>query len=114
MRNLNSHIVPADVPQNQLRVMATDQPGPGGAHYFYEIGWGNGPDDVSKTNPTIIKFQSGPIKEVGINGITNEALLAIVEDRLKCFQAGPFSCRKNAIALTHVQEALMWLQKRTV
>jgi hypothetical protein len=54
------------------------------------------------------------VQEAGVNGISNEALLAIVEDRLLGFQAGPYSCRENAVALTKVQEAMMWLQKRTL
>jgi hypothetical protein len=48
-----------------------------------------------------------------VNGISIEALLAIVEDRLLGFQSGQFSCRENSIALTKVQEALLWLAKRT-
>lgn len=60
-----------------------------------------------------INFQNGPIKESGVNGISNESLLAIVEDRLLGFQSGQFACRENAIALTKLQEAMMWLQKRT-
>lgn len=43
----------------------------------------------------------------------NEALLAIVEDRLQGFQSGQYACRENALALTKLQEAMMWLQKRT-
>lgn len=42
-----------------------------------------------------------------------EALLAVIIDRLQCFQAGPYACRENAIALTKLEEAMMWLQKRT-
>ena len=61
----------------------------------------------------IIKFQNGPIKEHGVNGITQEALLTICADRLRSFQAGAFACRDNAVALTHIETALMWLQKRT-
>ncbi len=60
-----------------------------------------------------ISFQNGPIKEVGVNGVTHEALLAILIDRLRSFQAGPYSNRANAIALTKMEEALMWLQQRT-
>jgi hypothetical protein len=48
-----------------------------------------------------------------VNGVSNEALLAIVEDRLQGFQSGPFACRENAVALTKLQESMMWLQKRT-
>jgi len=61
----------------------------------------------------VIRFQNGPIAEVGVNGVSNESLLAIVEDRLLGFQSGQFACRENAIALTKIQEAMMWLAKRT-
>jgi hypothetical protein len=60
-----------------------------------------------------VRFQNGPIKENGINGVTQEVLLAIVIDRLRSFQAGEFVCRENAVALTLVETALMWLHKRT-
>jgi len=62
---------------------------------------------------TVIKFQKGPVKETGLNGIQNEDLLHIVVHRLHSFQKGPFSCRENALALTKVQEALHWLDART-
>ena len=62
---------------------------------------------------TDIHFQNGPIQEAGVNGISNEALLAIAEDRLLGFQSGQFACRENAVALTKLQECMMWLQKRT-
>ncbi|PZA14208.1 hypothetical protein, partial [Parazoarcus communis] len=61
-----------------------------------------------------ILFQNGPINEAGVNGLTHEALLAIVADRLRSFQAGPFSCKANACALTHIEEAMHWLQQRTL
>ena len=68
--------------------------------------------DLPQTNCRI-HFQNGPIAEVGINGISNEALLAIVEDRLQGFQSGEFACREYDLALTKIQEAMMWLHKRT-
>lgn len=113
MRNLTDHIVPGDSP-NQLAITVTDEPGAGGANHSYHIDWLN--DQVwlnEKPNSVDIHFQEGPIKENGINGVTHEALLAINIDRLRSFQAGPYSCRENAIALTHMEEALMWLQRRT-
>lgn len=59
-------------------------------------------------------FQSQPVNgPEDINGISNEALLAVVADRLRCFQEGPFKCRENAVALTKIEEAMMWLHKRT-
>jgi len=107
MRQLTDHIVSGDQAV-QLKVEVTDQPGAGGANHEYRVtGYDTG-------NIDIICFQNGPIKEAGVNGITQEVLLAIVIDRLRSFQSGPFSCRENAIALTHCEEALMWLQRRTV
>lgn len=120
MRNLTDHIVSGDQAV-QLRVEAMDEPGPGGANHAYQIRGMDHSKNPSATHTAgipfgmeFILFQNGPIKEAGVNGITQEALLAIVIDRLRSFQAGPFSCRENAIALTHCEEALMWLQRRTV
>ena len=111
MRALTDHTVSGDQAV-QLKINVTDEPGQGGANHEYAISWAgpvaNGPDDFMT-----ISFQNGPIKEFGVNGITQEALLAIVIDRLRGFEGGPFSCRENAIALTHIEEALMWLQRRT-
>ena len=112
---ITDHIVnPAN---DQLRIVATDRPGAGGAYHRYEITGMDtsnpsvGPDD----NPdvAVILFQNGPIFDVGVNGITHEALLAIVMHRLQCFQAGPFACKENSAALSHVASALDWLLERT-
>lgn len=46
------------------------------------------------------------------NGTTNEAVLEMLIDRLQ-FLNGKFPCRENAVALTHIETALMWLEKRT-
>lgn len=102
MRTLNDHIVENDSVNHQLQIAVMDEAGAGGANHWYEIADSRG--CMAK-----ILFQNG----AGVNGVTQEALLAIVIDRLRSFQAGPFSCRENAIALTNCEEALMWLQKRT-
>jgi len=60
-----------------------------------------------------IKFQEGPIKERGINGCHNEDLIAIVIDRLQSFQESSYECKENAMAITKLEEALLWLRKRT-
>lgn len=118
MRELTDHVVSGDQAV-QLRIEVTDEPGAGGANHRYEItGFdiGKNPSRVGNLGyeSQLVLFQNGPIKEAGINGITQEALLAIVIDRLRSFQSGPYSCRENAIALTHCEDALMWLQRRTV
>ena len=60
-----------------------------------------------------IKFQTGPLKEAGINGVGIESLLAISADRLTAFQAGPFACASNQKALDAINEAIAALNERT-
>lgn len=61
-----------------------------------------------------IHFQEGPIKECGVNGVCNEDLINMVIDRLEHFQNSDFRCRENALAITALEEALLWLRKRTM
>lgn len=49
----------------------------------------------------------------GQPGLTNEALLAVVADRLERFQAGPLACPENEAALASVRNALAALHDRT-
>lgn len=122
MRSLTDHIVSGDQAV-QLTIDVTDDPGAGGANHRYEIAAFDTANNPSRKDHEgyeanyarqVVLFQNGPIKEAGVNGITQEALIAIVIDRLRSFQKGPFSCCENAIALMHCEEALMWLQCRTV
>ena len=117
MRELNDHIVnPAN---DRLKITVTDEPGAGGANHRYEV---QGFDPTANSSAgqelpganLVIHFQNGTIPEAGCNGVTQEVLLAIVADRLRSFQAGPFSCRENALALTKIEEAQHWLQQRTL
>jgi hypothetical protein len=123
-RELTRHVVnPAN---DKLKIAVLDEPGAGGANHRYDI---TGFD--AATNPSaevgevplvgfraddrcIILFQNGPIPEAGVNGVTHEALLAIIEDRLLSFQRGPFACKENAEAAYHVGEALRALHQRTL
>jgi hypothetical protein len=115
-RELNGHKVnPAN---DKLTVLAHDEPGHGGACHDYSIeGFAflikNEEGQNEFCEATLLSFQDGPINEFGVNGITHEALIAILVDRLEGFQSGPYACRENALALTKLQEAQMWLQKRT-
>ena len=63
---------------------------------------------------TKIHFQEGPIKECGVNGCCNEDLINMVIERLECFQNSEFKCRENALAITKLEEALLWLRKSTM
>lgn len=113
MRKLTSHKV--NGLNEDLEIYVCDEPGQGNACHVYQVSYCNNPGtDAGGASPMCrVQFQNGPVKEFGINGITNESLLAIVEDRLCGFQSGPFACRENAVALTKLQECMMWLQKRT-
>ncbi len=67
------------------------------------------PEDVLET----LHFQEGPRHDAqSLHGITDQDLLEIVRDRLKGFQNGNMPTRETALALTHVEEALLWLNKR--
>jgi hypothetical protein len=94
-----------------IKVVADDRSEDTGGSYQYDvfIKSGDGPLLALET----FMFQKGPVHEFGINGLTNEVLLAIVIDRLRGFLSGPFTCRENAMALMKLEEGLMWLQART-
>ncbi len=119
MRKITSHKV--NGLNEALEISVLDDPGQGNACHEYAItffddsrgGIERSPISDKHGRNCIISFQNGPIGEVKVNGISNESLLAIVEDRLLGFQSGPYACRENAIALTKIQEAMMWLHKRT-
>jgi len=106
MREITSHKV--NPTNDRLCIMATDEPGAGGANHEYEV---TGFDHGGQHH---VRFQNGAIAEQGVNGITQEVLLAICIDRLQSFQAGPFACRENALALTKLEEAQHWLFSRTL
>ena len=95
---------------NLNTVYAVDEEGFGGANHVYNVivtdGQGN-------ETPYSIAFQNGPRNEVdSIHGLLDTDLLEIVRDRLKGFQSGEFACRENALALTALEEALLWMNKR--
>lgn len=98
-------------------VYAVDEKGNGGANHRYiiakqnEISWQNGNNDIGVY--VDIQLQNGARKEENsIHGVIDTDLLEIVRHRLKSFQEGPFASRENAIALTHIEEALMWMNRR--
>lgn len=100
-----------------LTVLAVDEPGSGGANHVYHIvqdgtkAVQGGP--VAPGFVYAIPFQNGPIKEVGTNGLTHEALTAIVIDRFEAFQRGPFKSDDNEEALNHYRLAMAALKRRT-
>jgi len=104
-RQLTGHIVnPAN---DQIVIEVLDEPGHGGACHEYSVSFPGATGNID------ICFQNGPIAEAGVNGLTHEVLLAILEDRLKGFQAGPYACEENRLALEYIRAAQEQLQSRT-
>lgn len=112
MRTLTDHQVIPNT--SQLEIVVTDAPGAGGANHRYLVR--RAPQGTNHTPVVLadIRFQEGPVGDAGVNGITGEALLAIVADRLRIFQGGPFACGANARALASVEDALQELHSRTL
>lgn len=108
-RKITDHIV--DGMSVTVPVHVTDEPGPAGAHHNYTIKAER--DDGDEMSLARIQFQNGPVDENGVNGITNESLLAIVIDRLQGFQSGPYACQENEEALAATEAALEKLMDRT-
>ena len=78
----------------------------GGSTKFYSAG--------QPGEPYIrIKFQAGPIQMAGVNGCSIEDVIDVLTERLEGFQKGQFRCRENALAITKLEEAKLWLLERT-
>ena len=95
-------------PESPIEVYAVDEPGAGGACHEYEIR-NKATGEVIET----VSCQNGGIVDNGVNGATNEALLMIAIDRMDGFSKGPFPSRPNAVAKTHAETSLLWLDYRT-
>lgn len=102
MREITSH--KGNGLNDAIRIEVRDEPGHGNAchDYFIAVGQESGR----------IKFQNGLIHDSQQGLVADAVYSNFVEDRLQGFQSGEFACRENAIALTKIQESLMWLQRR--
>ena len=107
---------------NLNEVYRVDEVGAGGAnHHYVIVKAGAKPSDKAAgyldfENEDVvgeIRFQHGPRKEFeSQHGVLDSDLLELVRDRLKAFNQGPYATRENAWAITHIEEALMWMNKR--
>ena len=97
---------------NLNNVVFEDIAGPGNGRHHYQIF--KNEQTIVEPEPLLdIQFQCGVRNEDGsVSGVLDQDLLEIVRHRLQCFQQGEFSSRESALALTCVEEALMWLNKR--
>lgn len=93
----------------------------GGASHCYEIfrvltQEEHGLGDVErppKTAAAVVQFQRGPRNDPqSTPGLIEGALVAVLIDRMRSLQAGPFACRENALVLTKLEESMHWLKHR--
>ena len=103
-----------------IEITAVDEPGPGGANHVYHLKLEAPETRLPETNrgawpnEVTLHFQNGPIsRPQDYNGLTNEAVLAVVIDRMRGFQNGPFKNDENAAALGHLECAAGFLKLRT-
>ena len=62
-------------------------------------------------NSLSFTIQNGPIKENGVNGCQIDTVIETAKFIIEGFNK-KFPCRENSIAITKLDEALMWLEKR--
>jgi hypothetical protein len=77
----------------------------------YELDGFEDKDNV-QTIQFIEKVKQGDELVTINDGTTNEEVLEMLIDRISNLQS-KFPCRENAIVITKLDEALMWLNKRT-
>lgn len=66
-------------------------------------------EDVSSLSFTL---QDGPVKEVGVNGCQVDTVIEAVKIIIEKLNT-KYPCRENAMAITKLDESLMWLARRT-
>lgn len=96
------------VGHNGLIVATADVKNPRGeavAGHYYEIG-------TKEESLHAVAFQNGPVPEVGINGVTSEALLAVLIHRTEELNKN-FPCEENERAIEHMKDALAAFEERT-
>lgn len=69
---------------------------------------------ISTNQIQIVEFHEGNDPHLGTNGYLNEDLILILAHRSQQHQSGPFASRENALAVTALQQAGLWLYQRRV
>lgn len=66
----------------------------------------------------MIEWQNGPLNRGAErkepNGAFVETVINAAKQRIEYYQESKFKCRENAMAITKLDEALLWLNKRTL
>lgn len=72
----------------------------------FKIDWQNGPLAVEAT-------EDHPAGRLDPTGAFVEGVIQAAIGRIQYYQSTEFRCRENALAITHLEEALHWCQHRT-
>ncbi len=70
---------------------------------------------IEDGNGLIINFCKGDKSNPEVfrqEGLFSETLIKVVKTYLEAVNIGPTFCRENSIAITKLDETLMWLEKR--
>lgn len=97
-----------NAPIEPLVVYRQGQPNQSDIFTTYRLSSNEGSNDAFHH---VLTFRKG---NVSPKGVTNEALLAVVLDRLESAQAGKCPCDENAAAINHLWRALGSLHARTM
>ena len=76
--------------------------------FIHEVGW---PQVHGETSAVAFTIQSGPVKEFGVNGCQIDDVIQWAKEKIEEFQQ-VYPCRENAVVVTKLDEALLWLLKR--
>lgn len=69
--------------------------------------------EINETGNSItFNIQNGPIKENGVNGCQLDTMIVTAKHMIQKLNE-KFPCRENAMAITKLDESLMWLRERT-
>lgn len=83
------------------------------AGHVYELdNYSGSKSDVSPLSYQKVVFMQRVNGVLTMDGTTNEEVLIMMIHRMQYLQ-GKLSCRENAIVITKLEEALMWLNQRT-
>ncbi len=75
------------------------------SEFIQQIDGTHGPKQVT------FQLQDGPIKEVGVNGVQIDDVIAWAKTVIEGFNV-KFPCRENSMIVTKLDEALLWSIKR--
>ena len=64
-----------------------------------------------ESNQLCFQIQDGPVNEFGVNGCQVDTVIEAAKMIIEGLNKN-ISCRENALAITKLDEALMWLDKR--